>query len=131
MTETPAAAVLLYVEDEYFTRDSVEHALREAGFQVIATTGGREALDILELGPETLLGVITDVDLGDGPDGWEVARRARELLPGIPIIYATGDNDHEWTSKGVPQSVLIAKPFAPAQIVVAIAAALNAAGRAD
>ena len=33
-------------------------------------------------------------------------------------------SDHDWTSKGVPHSVMIAKPFAPAQVVVAISSLL-------
>jgi hypothetical protein len=32
-------------------------------------------------------------------------------------IYMTGTHEEEWASKGVPNSVLCAKPFAPAQLV--------------
>jgi DNA-binding response OmpR family regulator len=43
----------------------------------------------------------------------------------MPVIYMTGTHGEEWTSKGVPNSVLLAKPFAPAQLVTAIANLLN------
>jgi hypothetical protein len=51
---------------------------------------------------------------------------ARELDPTVPVIYMTGTDGGEWASKGVPNSVLLSKPFAPAQIVTAVASLLNA-----
>ena len=51
---------------------------------------------------------------------------AREIDPTMPIIYMTGTHGEEWASKGVPNSLLLAKPFAPAQIVTAISQLLNA-----
>jgi two-component system, cell cycle response regulator CpdR len=44
----------------------------------------------------------------------------------MPVIYMTGTHVDEWASKGVPNSVLLSKPFAPAQIVTAISQLLNA-----
>ena len=89
-------------------------------------SGGTEALNLLEKAAEPFRGLITDVDLGSGPDGWEIARRARELVDAIPVVYVSGASQHDWTSKGVPASVMIAKPCAPVQIVVAVSALLNA-----
>ena len=37
----------------------------------------------------------------------------------------TGSEAQEWASKGVPNSILVTKPFAPAQIVTAVAQLLN------
>ena len=39
------------------------------------------------------------------------------------MIYVTSVASEEWTSQGVPKSILIQKPFAPSQIITAIAAA--------
>jgi two-component system cell cycle response regulator CpdR len=68
---------------------------------------------------------VTDINLVGQLDGWEVARAARENEPAMPVIYMTGTHGEEWASKGVPNSVLLAKPFAPAQLVTAIANLLN------
>ena len=68
-----------------------------------------------------------DIRLGAGPDGWAVARRARELVPTMPVVYMSGDSSPEWSSKGVPNSLMVAKPFAPAQIITAVSTLLNAA----
>jgi CheY-like chemotaxis protein len=71
--------------------------------------------------------LITDVNLASREriTGWEVARRARELNDRLPVIYMTGGNGHEWASQGVPNSILVSKPFAVAQIVVAVSQLLN------
>jgi CheY-like chemotaxis protein len=118
------APLLLYVEDEIITQDLVDSCLREAGFEVLVANCGTQALDLLGTSNGALRGLITDINLGDGPDGWEVACRARELIGGLPVVYVSAASEGDWTSKGVPNSVMIAKPFAPAQIVVAISSML-------
>jgi DNA-binding response OmpR family regulator len=119
-----AAPILLYVEDELITQTIVEAALREAGFPVVASCNGTDALAILRLGNVTFSGLITDIDLGDGPNGWDVARIARRVSRGVPVVYVSGASGHDWLSEGVPNSVMIAKPFAPSQIVVAVSSLL-------
>jgi hypothetical protein len=37
----------------------------------------------------------------------------------------TGASAHDWGSKGVPNSVLLTKPFANAQVVTAVSQLLN------
>jgi DNA-binding response OmpR family regulator len=124
MTVDQPTATVLYVEDEVLLQDLVETALREAGFDVTVTTTGAAALKALEDNVEAFRGLVTDINLGKGPDGWAIAKRARELRPDVPVVYVSGASDHEWTSKGVPHSVMIAKPFAAAQVVVAISSLL-------
>jgi hypothetical protein len=42
------------------------------------------------------------------------------------VVYVTGAAAAEWSSKGVPNSLIIQKPFAPAQVVTAVSQLLNA-----
>jgi DNA-binding response OmpR family regulator len=130
MASGSAAPILLYVEDEPITQDLVAAALREAGFEVLTASDGDEALAQLGAQSGALRGLITDINLGDCPDGWDVARSARESINGLPVVYVSGACEHEWTAKGVPNSLMIAKPFAPAQIVVAISSLLVASDSA-
>jgi CheY-like chemotaxis protein len=58
-------------------------------------------------------------------EGWEVARRAREKNAEFLVVYMTGDSPDEWASKGAPNSILLSKPFAPAQLVTAVVQLLN------
>jgi DNA-binding response OmpR family regulator len=72
--------------------------------------------------------LVTDVNLSPGKlTGWDVAKRARELHAEMPVVYMTGAGSHDWPSRGVPNSVLVPKPFAPAQIVTAVSQLLNQA----
>ena len=72
--------------------------------------------------------LVLDIKLGtDGIKGWDVARRARAVNPALPVVYITGGNADEWSVHGVPDSILLNKPFAPAQLVTAVAQLLNSA----
>ena len=124
MPTEPAAPVLLYVEDEILIQDMLVSALEDAGFHVIVVDRADQALNVLEEQSPSLNGLITDVNLGNGPDGWDVARRARELVSGLPVVYVSAASEHEWTARGVPNSVMITKPFVAAQVVVAISSLL-------
>ena len=128
MSVQPPAALILYVEDEVLIQDVLQTALEEAGFKVVVVSSGAEALDRLQTLAGELKGLITDVNLGSGIKGWEIGRHARGLAPGLPVIYVSGGSEHEWTAEGVPQSIMIAKPFAPTQVIVAVSTLINAAG---
>lgn len=117
---------ILVVEDDQLIQAMVEEALSEGGFEAALTASGEEAITLLEADKSSFRGVVTDINLLGKLDGWAVGRTARELDPTIPVIYMTGTHGEEWASKGVPNSVLLAKPFAPAQVVTAISQLLNA-----
>ena len=117
---------ILVVEDDQLIQAMVEEALSEGGFQSVVTASGEEAIALIKDEKSPFRAVVTDINLLGRLDGWEVARTAREADPNTPVIYMTGTNGEEWASKGVPNSVLLAKPFAPAQIVTAISQLLNA-----
>ena len=69
--------------------------------------------------------------MGGGIDGWEVARHARAKFPNIAVVYITGDSAAQWSAEGVPESLVLQKPFADAQVVHAIATLLNVANSAN
>lgn len=117
--------VLLVENDELFGV-LVELALREAGYAVARVRNGAEALSLLNAKTPAVDLLITDVGLGDGLDGWQVARHARAELPELPVIYTTGARADEWRSEHVPFGVLLLKPFAVHQLVE-MAGALMAA----
>ena len=120
-----SAILLPLVEDEELIRMNLEEELAEAGFDVVIATNGQDAMSQLDADPTRFCGVLTDIKLGRGSDGWEVAQRARELVPEIPIVYISGDSAHEWRAKGVPGSIMVAKPFVGAQIITAVSTLLN------
>lgn len=127
MTQPIPATVVLLVDDEFLILDLIQSALQDAGYAVLAADNGSDAQAILEREVATLGGLITDVNLGSQPNGWKVAARARELNPKLPVIYVSGDSAHEWAAHGVPNSIMISKPFAPVEVVVALATLRNQA----
>jgi DNA-binding NtrC family response regulator len=111
---------VLLVEDEALISAVLEDVLTEAGYEVATADDGTLALAQIEANAANFRAVVTDIRLGSGTDGWELAQRVREMVPNMPIVYMSGDSTHEWASKGVPGSLLLAKPFAPAQLVTAV-----------
>jgi CheY-like chemotaxis protein len=132
MSSELAKPVILAVDDEPVILELIRTALGEGGFRVKAAPSAENAIALLENNrAREYAALVTDVNLGKPLSGWDVARRGRELNPSLPVIYMTGDSSHEWEAQGVPGSVLLDKPFAPAQIVVAVATLLNAAKSND
>ncbi len=122
----PDAPVILVVEDDYQVQEMIREALTEAGFPTTVVSSAEEALSVL--GPAEHKALVTDINLGGRVTGWDVATRARQNDPALPVVYMTGDPSDEWASRGVPNSILLEKPFAPAQVVTAVAQLLNLGG---
>jgi len=108
----------------------LEGALEGEGFEVVPASNGTEAITELDTDGARFKGLITDIRLGIGPNGWDVGHRAREVVTGIPVIYMSGESAHEWSANGVPESVMLQKPFVMAQLITAITTLLNQAGNA-
>lgn len=118
---------VLIVEDDESIQGIVEEALREAGFETAIAASAEEAVILLKGKVTNYRALVTDINLKGRMDGWEVAKQAREIDPTFPIVYMTGAAGGDWASHGVPNSILLQKPFAPAQVVTAVSQLLNAA----
>jgi DNA-binding NarL/FixJ family response regulator len=68
---------------------------------------------------------VTDINLKGKMDGWEVARQARMIDPEFPIHLHQRSKRRRLAIQGVPKSIMLSKPFAPAQLVTAVAQLLN------
>ena len=120
--------IVLVVEDDQLLLSIVEESLTDGGFDIVIATSGENAVELLDASKGKYGALVTDINLGPGKmDGWEVARHAREVDPDFPVVYVSGDSAEEWASKGVPNSIMLTKPFAPAQLVTAVSQLLNAA----
>jgi DNA-binding NtrC family response regulator len=114
------ATVVLLVEDEFLVQELLDAAFAAAGFELVAAANGTQAFAALDADAGRFVAVVTDIKLGSGPDGWAVGRRARELVPDMPVVYLSGDSAYQWASKGVPNSVMIAKPFPSDRLITAL-----------
>lgn len=123
MVELP---VILVVEDEEPLQGIVHDALKDGGFDLVTTASGEEALTLFESGVVKYAALVTDINLAGGMTGWDLARELREADASFPIVYMTGAAADQWGAQGVPNSILVQKPFAPAQLITAISHLLNA-----
>ena len=103
---------ILVVEDDPDVRSYSVNALRELGYVVMEAVDGASALGVLSVASVHLL--FTDVVLPNGMTGEDLARRARETIPDLKVLFTTGYArnaivHHGRLDAGVE---LITKPFA-------------------
>jgi DNA-binding response OmpR family regulator len=117
--------VILVIEDDVGIQGVVEDALVEGGFETAVAATGEEAVTLLKGGLVKYDALVTDINLLGRFNGWEVARAARDVDPNFPVVYMSGVAADQWKIEGVPHSMMLQKPFAPAQLVTAVSYLLN------
>jgi len=108
---TGVAPMLLVVEDDALLRATLADALTDGGFQVLAAADAEAALALLCDRPE-IAALLTDIDLPGAADGLTLARAARLVRPGLPVVYASGQ-EAALPAQRVAGAGFIAKPFTP------------------
>jgi CheY-like chemotaxis protein len=115
---------VLLVEDEILVNEWVTQSLSEQGFAVQSVTNAADALGYLT---SDLVDVLfTDINLPGKMDGAALARRARELLPDLPVIYASARAMLAPDAR-VPGAIMVPKPYAPELVGRLLMAALRQA----
>lgn len=124
------SVLVLIAEDEAEIRNLLQDTFEDGGFDVYLVSTGEEAIAALNEQGDNLRAVVSDINLGGKATGWDVARHARQLKADMPVVYMTGTEGSDWAALGVPNSILITKPFAPTQVLTAVSQLLNAANTA-
>jgi CheY-like chemotaxis protein len=102
------ALVVLVVEDEFLIRRDIAEHLREAGYTVVETASGEEAIAMCKSDMSIDI-VFTDIHLIGSASGWDVAECVRAGRPNISVLYTSGksiDRGH-----CIPGSAFLAKPY--------------------
>jgi DNA-binding NtrC family response regulator len=116
---------VLFLDDDFTCNSDTCEYLRLRGFNTKSVYCAFAAIEALGRG-DRLSALVTDINLGPGADGFEVARRARAAYPGLAVIYISGAERLRYASEGVEPSEFICKPFEPSQIVEALQRAAQA-----
>ncbi len=105
----PSGRVILLAEDELLLRMSAARGLERLGYRVRQAADGESALARLAEERPALL--VSDIRM-PGIDGLELARRARDRHPGLPVLLVSGYAD-EAARAAVPglQVAFLQKPF--------------------
>src|ERR1700733_10328152 len=122
VSKTPPINVLL-VEDEIFISEWVAEALSEQGFTVQTVTNAADALR--HLASDVVDVLFTDINLPGGMDGAALARRARQMQPNLPVVYASARATMLEPEARVPGAIIVPKPYQPALVGRLLTAALH------
>ena len=101
---------LLLVEDDALVRMTVAMMLEDDGFGVVEAGTAQEALELVRNGLQAPV-MVTDVDLGNGPTGLELADNLRRMLPELAIIFITGRAASVAGRAMGPREAVLSKPF--------------------
>jgi DNA-binding response OmpR family regulator len=120
------AATVLLVEDERKLRELVRSYLERAGFTVLSTGSGAEAITLAAAAAPDL--VVLDLGLPDVP-GETVARELR-VTGSIPILMLTARSSEEDRIGGLELGAddYVTKPFSPRELVLRVQAILRRGG---
>jgi CheY-like chemotaxis protein len=114
---------VLLVEDEFLISEWIAESLSEQGFAVQTVANAADALGHLASDQVDVL--FTDINLPGGMDGAALARRARELLPNLPVVYASARATMLSPEARVPGAIVVPKPYEPALVGRLLTAALH------
>ena len=129
-TTAASRETVLVVEDADVVRMLTVEVLDELGYQVLEACDGQQALAILRSDTEIDL-LLTDIGL-PGMNGQELAAVARELRPGLRVLFATGYAEIVSIdgSELATQMDMIAKPFSIDELRDKVASLLEGRGKA-
>jgi CheY-like chemotaxis protein len=105
---------ILLVEDEPLLGELLVEALTELGFEVRVASDASGALRYLLSGAKADV-LFTDIELGEGMDGAQLAELVREMRPKLPVVYASGRRGVD-TFKPVAGSIFLQKPYTLKQV---------------
>jgi DNA-binding NtrC family response regulator len=114
MIDTERRKSVLLVEDEILLCWILEEALGEGCYDLVTVKNGNDGIAALE--SRHFDALVTNIRLRDGPDGWEVSKRAKQINPEMRVIYVSGDSAAKHELEGVENSLMLAKPFEPHEL---------------
>jgi PAS domain S-box-containing protein len=123
-TVTPGNETVLVVEDEPEVRGIAVAFLRSLGYRVHAAAGAAAALQLLHDDPQVAL-LFSDVVLGSGPSGGELAREARRLRPGLAVLLTSGYERGADGDQPASEFELLRKPYRREELAAAARRALE------
>lgn len=120
---------ILVVEDDGEVRDMAIGMFVSLNYKPVEAGSADEALQILKERQDIEL-LFTDVMLGNGDNGPELARKARQQVPGLRVLYTSGyAKSHFDGSEPLEAGALISKPYERSELARAVRTALET-GRA-
>ncbi len=108
--QKPDRICLLLVEDDVLVRTTVAMMLEDEGFCVVEAATAGEAQGLIQDGLDASV-MVTDVDLGAGPSGPELADWLHGQRPDFAIIFITGRTASLAGRRQNVREAMLPKPF--------------------
>ena len=112
-------AKLLVADDLVPIRQMVRIPLSTQGWTIVEAKNGNEALDLVRSEKPDL--VLLDVDMGPGPNGFDVCRqiKADEATKDIPVVMLTAHESDSDRAIGFAAGATqyLTKPFGPLELI--------------
>ena len=118
------------VEDEELIRSLAETILQDADYKTLSASNSEEAISLLQPGRKIDV-LFTDLALGGGRQGGiYLAVAARNLRPGLSVLYTTGQYvTHSMTALFVEPYGFLEKPYASGQLIMSVGNSLRQSGK--
>jgi PAS domain S-box-containing protein len=116
--------LVLVVEDEPEVRKVAESLLRSIGYRTISVADAEAALERLRAQADIRV-LFSDVMLGAGMDGRQLADEALRLRPGLAVLLTSGYEESASSAAGEAAHALLRKPYRREQLATAIESALS------
>jgi putative nucleotidyltransferase with HDIG domain len=115
---------ILVVDDQTAVRTLIAATLERQGYDIELATGGREALEALELNTFNL--VLTDIVMQE-VNGIALLERIHALQPNLPVVMVTAVHDISVAIDSMRRGAYdyLLKPFEQEQLLSTVARALN------
>ena len=110
--------VAVIVEDDFLQSSLAGALLEEAGYDVIECQSAAAALAAIKRRSERVSLVLTDINLGPGMDGLELARLVRENYAHATVIITSGHVGGR-NSQLATQTYFMPKPWLPIHLLAA------------
>jgi PAS domain S-box-containing protein len=111
---------VLAVDDEPMMTKAMARMLRPSGHLVSIAGSGEEALE--KLAEQTYDVVVSDMGMGDGMNGWDLAEAVKRRWPNVRFMLATGwgasIDPGEARARGI--EAVLAKPYHPTELLQAL-----------
>ena len=117
---------ILLVEDNPAVRQTLTASLRRRDYEVLSAADSREAVSLWQAHEDSIRLLLTDMVLGQGDNGLELAHVLRARRPGLPVVIMSGYSE-ELATEGLASDIeFLPKPYPPDALARAVRKRLDA-----
>jgi DNA-binding NtrC family response regulator len=113
----PRRSVAVIVDDDAGQRFLSGTLFEEADFEVVECATADEAWELIQNRRDDVQLLFTDVYLPGRMDGFELARKVHDALPGVPVIVTSGAAGHR-LDELPPHAEFLPKPWRPFDLLM-------------